>query len=198
MQTISSVLVATVIAVALGFGSAEASVLASNTAGSATGVGQEWGQSVTTVSGGPFDDIQFNFYDANGAPTAAGTLYVFSSIYSGTPAGLASAGALAASVSNAGGIYSFAPSLTLNGGQQYFFYEDTAMTTLGEALDNYPGGNAFYCCGLGADFTNATGQDANFLLAGDPIGAVPEPISLSIFGAGLLGGAVLRRRKAKA
>src|ERR1700722_9124990 len=55
------------------------------------------GQSFTTPNGGPWDDITFNFFNADGDPIAAGTAYIFSAEYDGDPGGLSSASYLAAS-----------------------------------------------------------------------------------------------------
>ena len=179
----------------LGISAAQATVLVTDTAGPGSAT-DAFGQSVTTPAGGPFNNITFNFYNVAGAPTAAGILYIFNSVYGGTPNGLAGAGALAASISNAGGVYAFAPSFTLAGGHQYFFYEDTLTTITGSGIDDYAGGNAFFALTVSTAFTDAGGtQDANFTLSG--VKKVPEPVTLSLFGAGLAGAALLRRRKAK-
>ena len=53
------------------------------------------GQSITTPTGGPWDNLTFNWFDSPGAnivgiPIAGGTLFLLSSEYLGTPAALSS------------------------------------------------------------------------------------------------------------
>ncbi len=52
---------------------ARASTIVVNTAGTLVGTFAP-GQSVTTTTGGPWDEILFNWYDRDNAPTAVGTL----------------------------------------------------------------------------------------------------------------------------
>lgn len=170
---------------------ANAALLASNPSwtGSATAF---LGQSATVAPGGPFNNITFNFFDGSEAPQALGTLYIFDSEYLGRPDALSGAASLAASVSNAGGIYAFDPSVTLNGGQQYFFYADTIMTSIGSGLDVYSGGTVYFADDAALNFFANGNQDARFELNGT---FVPEPVTLSLFGAGVIGLGVMRRRR---
>jgi len=88
------------------------------------------GQSFTTPSGGPWHNITFNFYStpAGGAtpastPAAAGTAFLLTQEYLGTPAALSSStpGYLAQSISISGGVYVFPSSLALSPGTKYWF-----------------------------------------------------------------------------
>jgi len=92
-------------------------------------VGQNYslGQSLTTPTGGLWDNISFNFIDSTGNPYANGTLFLLTQEYLGTPGDLGSstAGYLAASMSSAGGIWDFAPSVLLQGNTTYWFYMNT-------------------------------------------------------------------------
>jgi hypothetical protein len=178
---------------------ASADVLVSNSSGTGGNLFSDYfGQSVTTPTGGPFDEVTFNFVGLTGAPVAVGTLYVFSSIYSGTPDALSTAGALAVSTSITAGKYNFAPTLSLNSGQKYFFYEDAPIdpgTINGGGP--YAGGSYQVTPSATGRFEIPEGDSADFVLSGEPVGStgVPEPFTLSIFGTGVVGVAAIRRRR---
>src|SRR6202158_3414979 len=91
----------------------KAATIASNTAGTqSSSAGYDWGQTFTPVTGGPFDHIVLNLYDATGAPDAAGTGFLLSVAYGGTPGDLsASTPGYLGSATASGGFYTFAPSL---------------------------------------------------------------------------------------
>ena len=44
------------------------------------------GQSVTTTTGGPWDNISFNFFEPDDDPFALGTLFILDTEYLGLPA----------------------------------------------------------------------------------------------------------------
>lgn len=142
-----------------------------------------FGQSFTTPQGGPWDNITINFYpDAGVTPTAAGTAYLFTSAYGGTPAGLASSSFMAKSTGIAHGAYVFDPSVTLKSGTQYFFYADTSALHVpgGIALSigTLQGGNVFLCClNNNTDFTPYD-ITSNFRVAGI---AVAPPVLTTYF-----------------
>jgi hypothetical protein len=154
-----------------------------------------WGQSFTTLTGGPWTDITFNFYDLTGTPYAAGTGYIFAAAYTGTPANLANGGALAVSAPANGSVYAFSPQFSLKSDTQYFFYEDAAMRLLGGGTANVGGTSVFTQFGTGA-FASAGGHNANFRVSGN-VAAVPEPASwaMMIGGFGMVGGSMRRRRR---
>jgi hypothetical protein len=153
-----------------------------------------WGQSFTTPTGGPWSDVTFNFYDLTRTPYAAGTGYLFATAYSGTPANLGAAGALAVSGVADGSVYRFGPSFRLRSGTQYFFYEDAAMRLLGGGTGQIGGTSVFTQSGTG-NFASAGGRNANFKVTGSVV-AVPEPASWAMFVTGFASlGAISRRRR---
>jgi hypothetical protein len=134
------------------------------------------GQSVTTPAGGPFDNITFNFFSDTAAttPAAAGDLFILTQQYLGLPGGLSSAtpGFLAESTGISGGIYQFAPSVTLQGGTQYFFYTDAQFQTAFAVPGTYAGGIMYFTTAGNELYEAHTTLDAAFRLSGT---AVPEP-----------------------
>lgn len=118
------------------------------------------GQSVTTPAGGPWDNIQFNFEQCaspsgtsclsttTNTPFALGDLFLLSQIYDGLPSALSSAtpGFIAEATTITGGVWTFAPNVTLSPGTQYFFYMDTALNgpeILYSTANPYAGGQGF-------------------------------------------------------
>lgn len=149
-----------------------------------------FGQSVTTPAGGPWNSIQFNFYDINLAPAASGTLFVLSQEYTGAPAALsnATAGFLASSATISGGAWQF-NALTLQPNTQYFFLMNSTALPFWvfSTLDNFAGGS-MYTANAAAYFS-IPGQDTSFRLQGEVVadgGAVPEPATFAVVGGVIL------------
>ncbi|HEX3569352.1 MAG TPA: PEP-CTERM sorting domain-containing protein [Acidobacteriaceae bacterium] len=180
-----------------------AATIATNTAGTATVTTDLYlGQSFTTAAGGPFSNVSFSFLNTSSADYALGTGFLFSSAYTGSPNGLNSgdAGFLGSAVAS-GGAYTFAPSLTLSGNTQYFFYENALIpgsTVMGDNI--FVGGNAaFSTTGTGSFTLND--RSADFVVTGSPVStppATPEPSSLVLLGTGILGLAQAGYRKLRA
>jgi hypothetical protein len=177
-----------------------AGVIVVNTGGTAQSFGGFVGQSFTMPSsGGPWNDITFNFFSDVPAttPFAIGTGFLLDQAYLGTPSNLSSAtpGFLAESTGITGGMYDFPAALTLNPGVTYFVYENTAFS-----FGAITGGNIF--AGEHSYFTTAASINfapqsvANNFAVSGIAAAVPEPSTWAMMLLGFAGlGFVFRRRK---
>lgn len=176
---------------------ASATVLSSNTsAGGGSLPNYYVGQSVTTPSGGPWHNLQFNFYgDASATtPVADGTLWLFSSEYTGTIANVStsSGGYLASTDSVANNVWQFDSSAWLQPNTQYFFYASSPLSTYYQG-DTYSGGVFYAQGGLGAAWAAQPSMDETFKLQG----TVPEPAAMGALVVSSLG-LLARRRQKKA
>jgi hypothetical protein len=73
----------------------------------------------------------------------------------------------------AGGVYTFASSLTLLAATQYFFYENASISVSGGNI--YGGGQAAFTSSSSSPCVLVAGQSASFRVAGAPVtSAVPE------------------------
>jgi hypothetical protein len=172
-----------------------ADVIVQNLTGTGPTVLTDWfGQGFTTPSGGGgWDALSFNWYTNYPpvAPSAAGTAYLLSEVYTGAPSGLASAaGLIAASTGVSGGVYFFAPDVTILPNTTYWIYEDTAIPTSGGNL--VAGEPAYESFGASSTF-GAVGGTANFTLSGTA--TVPEPASGFLMLAALAAGLGLQWRR---
>jgi hypothetical protein len=149
-----------------------------------------WGETVTTVAGGPWNGLALNFYAPSGGPEAVGDVFLLSQEYLGTPANLSSStpGFIGEGTAT-GGFYDFANAVTVLGGTEYWVYTDAALVLTGNAA-----GNEYYFTGAAnGNFGGVPGADINYTLTGNK---VPEPgaISLMLTGIALL---MLMMRKRK-
>jgi hypothetical protein len=201
--------------------SASPVIIQQNTSGTLATVGSGFsdGQSITTPAGGPWDDIGFNFaqcatpsgtscLSTANPPFALGGLYLLTQKYDGLPSGLSSAtpGFIAFTSTITGGVWTYAPGVTLNPSTQYFFYMDTAFDgpdVVYSDSNPYPGGQSFEANSgngptYGPDDSIIANEDHVFALTGNAVNSVPEPgtAALMVFGlAGLVGAQTLRRRR---
>jgi len=194
---LKSILQCIVFAAAIGSASAQVTIVQVT---SGTGIaGAYFGESFTTPAGGAWNHITFNFYAtaASGStpastPAAAGTAFLLTQEYLGTPAALSSStpGFLAQSISNAGGVYTFPPSVVLNPNTQYWVYENALMIATGNGSAGTPAQFAYFSSTATSNFVTFGGtQVANFLVAGNGgVAATPLPSSLllTVLGVGCL------------
>jgi PEP-CTERM motif len=175
---------------------AHADLIDSQTSGAAGTVTEYFGQQFT--SSGNFTNISFSFYNNIPATTtvAAGTGFLLSQAYVGTPAALSSSTAgFLSSTAASGSAWGFGSSLQLTSGT-YYFYENALITGSGGAAGEpaffSPSGNAFTTAPIPS---SSSFQSSNFIVTGTPISATPEPSSFVLLGTGLIViGSALRRR----
>lgn len=191
LRTVTSVAI-----VALVAAGAPAAIIESNFNGTSTSLLSYFGQSFTVSAAGAYNNITMNFWINYFDPVASGNLYLFTAEYDGTPAGLA-ASAYAGKATASGGIYTFAPSLTLTGGSKYYAYTDTALRVQGEIHNPYGGGELAWTANADQPFMPDLGfSDVNFIVYGTA-SAVPEVSSWAMFigGFGLIGASLRWRQR---
>lgn len=193
--------VATVLGLCLLAPDAQAATISQNAAIGTGYDGHVHGQSTTTLAGGPWNEIQFNFYDNTAepfatpvyAPVASGNLFILSSEYLGAPGDLSSAtpGFVAQSTGITTGVYQFDSAVTLAGATRYWFYTDAAFNKVnGTSLPDEVG---YYVLASSTDYApSGKGYDFAFLLQG--VVDVPEPTSAAMLAVSL-GALTLRRRR---
>jgi hypothetical protein len=192
---LKSILQCLVFALAVGSASAQVTIVQFTT-GTEPGSGPFYiGESFTTAGGGPWNNISFTFYGTPAVgstpasnPIGAGTAFLLTEQYLGTPAALSSStpGFLAQSVSNAGGVYTFPAGITLNSNTQYWVYENALIVISGNGTAGIPSQFLYFSATSTANFVTGGGTEVtNFRVAGDPAGVSTTPIPPSILLTGL-------------
>jgi len=173
---------------------ADTIVLATDGTSSVSASGKGRGQSFTTPNNGvSYDNLVFNFFEyPSGTADAWGILYLLSSPYAGSPAGLStSTPGFIDDATASGGYFDFSPSTTLLTDTEYYFYDNLANTDDIEAGSAYLGGVRYTAQTLGDDFGPLT-DSFNFELDGTSTSATPEPGTFLLMVPGL--GLLLRNR----
>ncbi len=136
-----------------------------------------FGQSFTTPGGGPWRNITFNFFSDRGVtPAAAGTVYVFTSAYNGTPSALSTSQYVARSTGISNGSYVFDPSFVLQSNTRYFVYASRTAANIPGGINvsqANAGGNLFTCCSGGPTFRSVPAGNANFRVSGNTASLPP-------------------------
>ena len=170
---------------------ASAVVLTSSTDG--TGIASGFfGQSFTITGSGSFTNIVFNFFSDSPAttPAASVTGYFLSTAYAGTPGALGGATpGFLGSAAAASGFYSFGSGVTLLAGTQYFLYSNGSFGggITGNSSGTYSGGDAYQAITAASSFIILTGQDTNFRVTGNAVGAVDGGSTAVMLALGAMG-----------
>lgn len=141
------------------------------------------GQAFMTPTGGPWDNITFNFFaNQDGTtPSAVGDLFLLTQQYNGTPGGLSSstAGFVAESTTISGGEYVFASSVELQPSTLYYAYTDSLFSSHTVWIESNGNLGSLY-----VQFSESTTQDYSTPFGGGTAmlavygTAVPEPSTL--------------------
>src|SRR5262245_22182496 len=123
------------------------------------------GQSFTTPAGGPWNHITFNFF-GSGTAVAEGTLYIFTSAFTGGPADLSRSTPLAMSTGVSNGAYMFDPAFTLPPNTTYYAYSDWPWPTVSFSSH---GGGMFIAGDQVPSFQAYPGASADFLVSGEVV-----------------------------
>ncbi len=181
---------------------ARADVIVQNTGGSRLTFDEYEGESFKTPSDFLYHNITFNFYSDVPAttPAAAGTAFLLSQAYAGTPGGLSmtTPGFLTASTSATGGVFAFNPNFVLLTNTTYYLYANANLIISGS--NTFANSLLYFAASATSNFT-PTAALANFSLNGTRVGTplVPEPSSKTalyvLSGVVGLGFVVMRRRR---
>lgn len=184
--------------------SAHATVVVQNLGGpTVTPTNFYYGESFLTPADFLYYNLTFNFYSNVPAttPSAAGTAFLLTQPYNGTPSALSmtTPGFLTESTSATGGVYTFNPNFVLLTSTEYYLYSNAPLIVSGNNL--VANEQAYFSSGATTAFISTLGGTNNFTLNGTRIGVplVPEPSPKTalyvLSGAVGLGFVVMRRRR---
>ena len=154
------------------------------------------GQSLTTPAGGPWNNLQFNWFDDLGAPRAFGTLFILTQEYTLGPFALSNAtpGFVTAALPNIAGTDYVPPSpiIELQPSTTYYFYANAVPPGPIKIATNNPLtlGSAYEAS---SSFAAVPDNDLAFSLTGV---VVPEPSAFLLTALALLGLFAHRHRRA--
>ena len=175
---------------------AHADTISSVTNGAAVSRPEFWGETVTTIAGGPWDALALNFFAPSGAPEAVGDVFLLSQQYLGTPSNLSSStpGFIAAGTAS-GGFYDFANGVTALGGTEYWAYTDAALQLTGRS-GLTAGTESYFTSSATSDFVGRPELAINYTLTGSLV-QTPEPgtSSLLLIGVAWLGLMIVARKR---
>jgi hypothetical protein len=174
-----------------------ADIITSFTAGTANASSNFIGQEVTTPSGGPWNNLTFNYFSNVPAttPSASGHVFLLTQTYTGTPHGLntLTPGFVAESTGIVANKYVFDSGVTIQPNHSYYFYNDSNPAESGSnsVESGFP---LFFAGSADGNYGPLAGPEANFSLAGTPVStsAVPAPPAVVLVGMGA--GCVALRR----
>jgi hypothetical protein len=158
-----------------------------------------WGEAITTIVGGPWDALSFNFYSGSSpsTPLAEGDVFLLSEPYLGTPAALSSSTpGFVAEGAASGEEYDFTANVTITGDTEYWIYTDTVLPSLmGGAIN--PSYDFYYAPSDTVDFSNISGSGVDYSLMGTPatVTPVPEPGFLGVLAIDMVGLLCAARRR---
>jgi hypothetical protein len=165
-----------------------ADIITSFTAGTSGAIGVFVGQEVTTPSGGPWNNLTFNFFSNVTTPTAVGHVFLLTQAYNGTPQGLSTAtpGFIAESTGIVANQFVFASGVTIQPNHVYYFYSDSIQLSSGENNANNAGFSLFLTGSASHNFVGFNAAESNFTLAGTQVStsAVPAPPAVVLVGLG--------------
>ena len=177
---------------------AHADTISSIANGAAQSPPEFWGETVTTIAGGPWNALALNFVAPSGAPTAVGDVFLLSQQYLGTPSNLSSStpGFIAEGTAS-GGFYDFANGVTALGGTEYWVYTDAALQLTGPS-GLTAGNESYFTSSATSDFGIISGHDINYTLTGSlSLVQTPEPgtSSLLLIGVAWIGLMIVARKQ---
>jgi hypothetical protein len=156
------------------------------------------GQEVATPSGGPWNNLTFNWFSNVPAttPSASGHVFLLTQAYTGTPQGLdtLTPGFVAESTGIVANKYVFDSGVTIQPNHLYYFYDDSnPLASVSNSVES--GFPLFFTGSASSNYAGPIGTaEANFSLAGTHVSTSPVPAPPAVVLAGLGAGCVVLKR----